>query len=200
MCLAVDSPGGSQALELKTAACDTSKKDQIFTFPKTTDGKGRLIEVNGLFALTQDKGEKVVVQESGEGDAMTAFTVRDQGKSDPPAARRLTPTSRRRIRPPPDPALFVLRLVRGLRHLVQVPALGRCPRSGRAAVRPSRVRVPIALPKYGPASRFQRQRRSVTAGRLGQPAHRGPPRGTSSPASAGACGSGTSLWIGEQVS
>ncbi|KUL28686.1 hypothetical protein [Actinoplanes awajinensis] len=76
-CLAVHSPGGTQPRELKTAACDTGKQDQIFTFPKTSDGKGIVIEVDGRYLLTQDKGEKVVVQESGK----TSFTVRDQGKS-----------------------------------------------------------------------------------------------------------------------
>lgn len=79
-CLAVHSPGGSASLQLKTAACDASKKDQIFTFLKTQDGKGRLIEVNGLFVLAPG-GDEIIVQESGEGDGLTGFTVRDQGKS-----------------------------------------------------------------------------------------------------------------------
>ncbi|GIF02956.1 hypothetical protein [Actinoplanes siamensis] len=80
-CLQVHSPGGGAPLDLKTAACDAAERDQIFTFPKTPDGKGRLIEVNGLFALAGSDEGKVVVQESGEGDAMSSFTVRDQGES-----------------------------------------------------------------------------------------------------------------------
>jgi hypothetical protein len=80
-CLQVHSPGGGKALDLKIAACDAGKQDQIFTFPKTQDGKGRLIQVNGLFAYAEGDADQVIVQESGEGDAMTAFTVRDEGKS-----------------------------------------------------------------------------------------------------------------------
>src|SRR5690349_5670086 len=76
-CLSVNSPGGSASLNLKTAACDTAKKDQIFTFPEADGGKGRLIEVNGLFVLVTSAG-KVIAEESGEGDGLTAFSVRDQ--------------------------------------------------------------------------------------------------------------------------
>jgi hypothetical protein len=79
-CLVVHSPGGSASLQLKTAACDAGKQDQVFTFPKSQDGKGRLIEVGGLFVMATDD-DKVIAQESGEGDGLTSFTVRDQGKS-----------------------------------------------------------------------------------------------------------------------
>ncbi|GAA2904885.1 hypothetical protein Acy02nite_54890 [Actinoplanes cyaneus] len=79
-CLSVHSPGGSAQLQLKTVACDAGKQDQVFTFPKAEDGKGVLIEVGGLFVLATSDG-KVIAQESGEGDGLTAFTVRDQGKS-----------------------------------------------------------------------------------------------------------------------
>ncbi|WP_189328821.1 hypothetical protein [Actinoplanes ianthinogenes] len=80
-CLQVSSPGGSKSLDLKIAACDAGRRDQIFTYPKTQDGKGRWIEVNGLYVYAEGDDDKVIVQESGEGDAMTAFTVRDEGKS-----------------------------------------------------------------------------------------------------------------------
>ncbi|TWG25415.1 hypothetical protein [Actinoplanes teichomyceticus] len=80
-CLSVHSPGGGAALDLKITACDAGKADQVFTFPKTPDGKGRLIEVGGLYAFAEGGDDRVVVQESGEGDAMSAFTVRDQGRS-----------------------------------------------------------------------------------------------------------------------
>ncbi|GAA4592048.1 hypothetical protein GCM10023107_21970 [Actinoplanes octamycinicus] len=80
-CLAVHSPGGSKSLELKIAACDASKPDQIFTYAKAPDGKGRMIEVNGLYVYAEGDDDKVIVQESGEGDAITPFTVRDEGKS-----------------------------------------------------------------------------------------------------------------------
>ncbi|WP_436526959.1 hypothetical protein [Actinoplanes sp. HUAS TT8] len=79
-CLAVHSPGGSAQLRLKIAACDAGKDDQIFTFPKSQDGKGRLIEAGDLFVMATADG-RVIAQESGEGDGLTAFTVRDQGKS-----------------------------------------------------------------------------------------------------------------------
>jgi hypothetical protein len=80
-CLQVHKPGGTAPLQLKIAACDAGKKDQVFTFPKTTGGKGHYIEVNGLFALSDTGDGKVVVQESGEGDAMSPFTVQDKGKA-----------------------------------------------------------------------------------------------------------------------
>lgn len=80
-CLQVHKPGGTSPLQLKIAACDAGKKDQVFTFPKASGGKGLYIEVNGLFALTDTSDGKVVVQESGEGDAMSTFTVQDKGKS-----------------------------------------------------------------------------------------------------------------------
>ncbi|MEV6347278.1 hypothetical protein [Actinoplanes sp. NPDC051851] len=79
-CLQVHSPGGTRSLQLKTAACDTSVKDQIFTFPVADDGTGRLIEVNGLLVRVTDDGE-VIAEESGEGLDLTGFTVRDQGES-----------------------------------------------------------------------------------------------------------------------
>jgi hypothetical protein len=79
-CLSVHSPGGSAQLQLKTAACDAGKDDQIFRFPKSQDGKGKLIQAGGLFMMATDDG-RVIAQESGEGDGLTAFTVRDQGKS-----------------------------------------------------------------------------------------------------------------------
>ncbi|WP_080128132.1 MULTISPECIES: hypothetical protein [unclassified Actinoplanes] len=78
-CLQVHSPGRGSALRLKTAPCDPAQHDQIFTFPLAHDGKGVLIEVNGLYAFAATDGGPLVVQESGEGDAMTAFSVRDQG-------------------------------------------------------------------------------------------------------------------------
>lgn len=80
-CLQVHKPGETAPLQLKIAACDAGQKDQVFTFPAATGGKGHYIEVNGLFALTDTSDGKVVVQESGEGDAMSAFTVQDKGKS-----------------------------------------------------------------------------------------------------------------------
>ncbi|MEU4156566.1 hypothetical protein [Actinoplanes sp. NPDC026670] len=80
-CLQVHKAGETTPLQLKIAACDAGKKDQIFTFPKAAGGKGLYIEVNGLYALTGTSNGKVVVQESGEGDAMSAFTVQDKGKS-----------------------------------------------------------------------------------------------------------------------
>ncbi|MFC4067863.1 hypothetical protein [Actinoplanes subglobosus] len=80
-CLQVHKPGGTSPLQLKIAACDAGEKDQVFTFPKATGGKGLYIEVNGLYALTDTSDGKVVVQESGEGDAMSTFTVQDKGKS-----------------------------------------------------------------------------------------------------------------------
>ncbi len=81
LCLVVNSPGGSEPLNLKTAACDAGKDDQVFTFPASADNKGRLIEIAGLFAFAEGGDGTVVVQESGEGDAMSAFTLRDQGKA-----------------------------------------------------------------------------------------------------------------------
>ncbi|WIM95478.1 hypothetical protein ACTOB_007589 [Actinoplanes oblitus] len=80
-CLAVHSPGAGKALQLKIDACDAGKRDQIFTYPETRTGKGRLIEVGGLYVYAEGDDDEVIVQESGEGDAMTAFTVRDEGKS-----------------------------------------------------------------------------------------------------------------------
>jgi hypothetical protein len=84
-CLQVHSPGGSNPLQLKIAGCDTSEKDQVFTFPEPpADSPGRLIEVAGLFALAGPEGDKVIVQEAGEGDFMTNFTVTDKGKANIP--------------------------------------------------------------------------------------------------------------------
>ncbi|GIE84093.1 hypothetical protein [Actinoplanes regularis] len=80
-CLHVNSPGGGQPLNLKTTACDAGKEDQIFTFPLAPGGKGRLIEVGGMYVFAEGADGAVVVQESGEGDAMSSFTVRDEGKS-----------------------------------------------------------------------------------------------------------------------
>jgi hypothetical protein len=80
-CLQVHSAGGTQPLRLKTAACDAGKKDQVFTFPKAYGGKTHHIEVNGLFVLADTGDGRVIVQESGEGDAMSVFTVQDKGKS-----------------------------------------------------------------------------------------------------------------------
>ncbi|MFI1989382.1 hypothetical protein [Actinoplanes sp. NPDC020271] len=81
LCLVVNSPGGTAPLNLKAAACDAGKDDQIFTFPRSADGKGQLISAGDLFVLAETADGTVIVQESGEGDALTAFTVRDQGKS-----------------------------------------------------------------------------------------------------------------------
>jgi hypothetical protein len=80
-CLQVHTPGGTAPLRLKTAACDAAKKDQIFTFPKAFGGKTHHIEVNGLFVLADTGDDRVIVQESGDGDAMSVFTVQDKGKS-----------------------------------------------------------------------------------------------------------------------
>ncbi|BBH64387.1 hypothetical protein ACTI_10720 [Actinoplanes sp. OR16] len=85
-CLQVHSPGGSNPLQLKIQACDAAEKDQVFTFPEPpADSPGRLIEVAGLFALAGPEGDKVIVQESGEGDFMTNFSVVDKGKAAIPA-------------------------------------------------------------------------------------------------------------------
>ncbi|MEU4619214.1 hypothetical protein AB0G04_04435 [Actinoplanes sp. NPDC023801] len=80
-CLQVHSAGGTEPLRLKTAACDAGKKDQIFTFPKSYDGKGRHIEVNGLFVAADTGDGRVIVQESGDGDRVSFFTVQDKGRS-----------------------------------------------------------------------------------------------------------------------
>jgi len=79
-CLSVHSPGGSAQLQLKTVACDAGKSDQIFEFPKSQDGKGILIQAGSLYVMDAGNG-RIIVQESGEGDGLTAFTVRDQGKA-----------------------------------------------------------------------------------------------------------------------
>ena len=84
-CLAVHSPGRSEPLRLRAAACDAGDRDQIFTLPAATGHPGRYLEVAGLFALADPGDGRVVVQESGEGDAMTAFTVADRGEADIPA-------------------------------------------------------------------------------------------------------------------
>jgi hypothetical protein len=84
-CLEVHSAGGANPLQLKIAGCDTSEKDQIFTFPEPpADSPGRLIEVAGLFALAGPESDRVIVQESGEGDFMTNFAVTDKGKANIP--------------------------------------------------------------------------------------------------------------------
>ncbi|MEU4687822.1 hypothetical protein [Actinoplanes sp. NPDC023714] len=85
-CLQVNAPGGANPLRLRTEACDAPEKDQIFTFPEPpADSPGRLIEVAGLFALAAPEGDRVIVQEAGEGDFMTNFKVADRGKATIPA-------------------------------------------------------------------------------------------------------------------
>ncbi|MEU4428499.1 hypothetical protein AB0F81_48440 [Actinoplanes sp. NPDC024001] len=79
-CLKVHSPGASQALRLKIAACDAGDREQVFTFPAATDGSGRLIEVAGLYAFAKAGDPDVVVEEAGEGD-FPAFTVVDRGRA-----------------------------------------------------------------------------------------------------------------------
>ncbi|PRX24928.1 hypothetical protein [Actinoplanes italicus] len=80
-CLQVHDPGGSRPLQLKTEACDAAEKNQVFTFPTAPDGRGRLIEVNGLFVLADTGDGRVMMQQGGEGDAMSSFTVTDKGES-----------------------------------------------------------------------------------------------------------------------
>ncbi|WP_328461566.1 hypothetical protein OHA21_32895 [Actinoplanes sp. NBC_00393] len=79
-CLKVHSPGESQALRLKIAACDAGDRDQVFTFPAAEDKSGRLVEVAGLFAFAKAGDPDVVVEEAGEG-GFPAFTVVDRGRA-----------------------------------------------------------------------------------------------------------------------
>ncbi|MEU8241723.1 hypothetical protein AB0C07_26025 [Actinoplanes missouriensis] len=84
-CLQVRSPGGSNPLQLAIEGCDASEKDQIFTFPVAADRSGRHVEVAGLFTLAGGTDPDVIVQESGEGDGLTSFTVVDRGAANIPA-------------------------------------------------------------------------------------------------------------------
>ncbi|MEV6298617.1 hypothetical protein AB0M02_04345 [Actinoplanes sp. NPDC051861] len=84
-CLKVHSPGGSEPLRLRTDACDAGDRDQIFTLPAAQNEPGRYLEVAGLFALATPDDGQVVVQESGEGDAMSSFAVVDRGRASIPA-------------------------------------------------------------------------------------------------------------------
>ncbi|WP_157435178.1 hypothetical protein [Actinoplanes missouriensis] len=84
-CLQVRSPGGSNPLQLAIEGCDASEKDQIFTFPVAADRSGRHVEVAGLFTLAGGTDPDAIVQESGEGDGLTSFTVVDRGAANIPA-------------------------------------------------------------------------------------------------------------------
>lgn len=85
LCMQVHS-NSSNPLTLVTAACDTSEKDQLFTFEENgRDNQDRmtyLIQVNGLYMHYSVDGEYgLIVQESGEGDDLTSFVLIDRGKA-----------------------------------------------------------------------------------------------------------------------
>ena len=79
LCLQVQG-NGSNPLTLVTKACDAGNKDQIFRFQAQGKDKGGLnkylISVDGVY-LHYTKGSRygLIVQESGEGDDLTSFTV-----------------------------------------------------------------------------------------------------------------------------
>ena len=84
-CLTVASGGTGHPLQVKIAACDTSERDQRFSFPAGKNGDTLLMEAGGVFVHQWSGTDRIVAQESGEGDDLTAFVLTDRGKATIPA-------------------------------------------------------------------------------------------------------------------
>jgi hypothetical protein len=89
LCLQVQN-NGSNPLTLVTKACDTSQKDQLFAFQDNgRDNQGRttyLIHSDGVYLHYNPDGRYgLIVEESGEGDDLTAWVLVDRGAATLPA-------------------------------------------------------------------------------------------------------------------
>jgi len=78
-CLEIKS-NGSNPLTVVTAACDASETNQRFRFQKQADGY--LVSSDGVYLYWRPNGRYgLIAQESGEGDDLTSWRLRDKGEA-----------------------------------------------------------------------------------------------------------------------